>query len=164
MSCVLVFAYNKKVFLLFSLLLLILTSFVWCYLFVEFLFGSFVLTFWTEVLFWNFVLKPWLEALNNYVIFILLLGEYLIETFFVLKYVAWYFYMWYIELVCLFEYWVWIFVPVIFHWACCQYRWFCVFAVLVIFVRLGILCTATWREYWKCKWIFQIYQSQQLEV
>ena len=107
-----------------------------------------------KVLNWSFVWKFWLEALNNYVIFILLLGEYLIETFFVLKYVAWYFYMWYIELVCLFEYWVWIFVPVIFHWACCQYRWFCVFAVLVIFVRLGILCTATWREYWKCKWIF----------
>lgn len=33
------------------------------------------------------------EALNGYVIFILLFGEYLIETLFVLKYVAWYFYM-----------------------------------------------------------------------
>lgn len=41
-----------------------------------------------------------------YVIFILLLGEYLIKLFFVLKYVACYFYMWYTELVCLFEYWV----------------------------------------------------------
>lgn len=170
MSCVLVFVYNKKVFVLFTLLLLILTSFVWCYLFVEFLFGSFVWKFcfealigsfvwkfWTEALFWSlcwkfclevlsgsselklcfesfigsfkymifilllgsfgwklclkvlnwsFAWKFWLEALNNYVIFILLFGEYLIETFLVLKYVVWYFYMWYTELVCLFEYWV----------------------------------------------------------
>lgn len=53
---------------------------------------------------------------------------------------------------------VWIlslrFVLVIFHWACCQYCWFCVFAVLVISVRLGILCTTTWKEYWKCIRIF----------
>lgn len=122
-----------------------------CYL--EVLFESFVWKLLTEALFW----KIWLEALNRYVIFILLLCEYLIETFFVLKYVAWYFYMWYTELVCLFEYWVCIFVLVIFHWACCQYCWFCVFAVLVISVRLGILCTTTWKcrgEYWNVYWNF----------
>lgn len=59
-----------------------------------------------EVLIWSLGWKLCLETLNRYVIFILLLCEYLIETFFVLKYVAWYFYMWYTELVCLFEYWV----------------------------------------------------------
>ena len=88
------------------------------------LFGSFGWKLCLKVLNWSFVWKFCLEALNKYVIFILLLCEYLIETFFVLKYVAWYFYMWYVELVCLFEYWVCIFVLVIFHWACCQYRWF----------------------------------------
>lgn len=46
-----------------------------------------------EVLFGNFIWKFCLEALNKYVIFILLFGEYLIETFFVLKYEDWYFYM-----------------------------------------------------------------------
>jgi hypothetical protein len=57
MSCVLVFVYNKKVFVLFTLLLLILTSFVWCYLFVEFLFGSFVWKFCFEALIGSFVWK-----------------------------------------------------------------------------------------------------------
>lgn len=88
-----------------------------------------------------------------YVIFILLLGEYLTKLFFSIKICS---------LVFLYViYWVglsvWIlslhFVLVIFHWACCRYRWFCVFAVLVISVRLGIFCTATWKcrgEYWKC--------------
>lgn len=66
--------------------------------------GSSGLKLCLEVLDLSFVWKFWLEALNRYVIFILLLGEYLIETFFVLKYVAWYFYMRYVELVCLFEY------------------------------------------------------------
>lgn len=65
MSCVFIFAYNKKVFLLFTLLLLILTSFGWCYLFVEFLFGSFVWKFCFEALIGSFALKPWLEVLSG---------------------------------------------------------------------------------------------------
>ena len=65
MSCVLVFVYNKKVFVLFTLLLLILTSFVWCYLFVEFLFGSFVWKFCFEALIGSFVWKLWTEALSG---------------------------------------------------------------------------------------------------
>lgn len=97
---------------------------------------SFVWKLCLEVLDLSFVWKFWLEALNRYVIFILLLGEYLIETFFVLKYVAWYFYIWYVELVCLFEYWVCIFVLVIFHWACCQYRWF-LYALVSCVLLLG---------------------------
>ena len=56
---------------------------------------------------------------------------------------------------------VWIssvhFVLVIFHWACCLYRWFYIFAVLTTSVHMGILCTATWKwrgEYWKCIRVF----------
>lgn len=109
-----------------------------------------------EVLDWSFVWKFWLEALNNYVIFILLLCEYLIETFFVLKYVALYFYMWYTELVCLFEYWVCILCLLYFTELVVSIVDFVFFffAVLVTSVHLGILCTATWKEYWKCKRIF----------
>ncbi len=54
---------------------------------------SFVLELWLKVLFGSFVWKFCLKVSNKYVIFILLFGEYLIETLFVLKYIAWYFYM-----------------------------------------------------------------------
>lgn len=73
------------------------------------------------------------------------------KLFFVLKYVAWCFYMWYTELVCLFEYWVCILCLLYFTELVVD---IVVFAVLVISVHLGILCTATWKEYWKCKRIF----------
>lgn len=73
------------------------------------------------------------------------------KLFFVLKYVAWCFYMWYTELVCLFEYWVCILCLLYFTGLVVD---IVVFAVLVIPVHLGILCIATWKEYWKCKRIF----------
>lgn len=64
------------------------------------------------------------------------------KLFFVLKYVAWCFYMWYTELVCLFEYWVCILCLLYFTELVVD---IVVFAVLVISVHLGILCTATWK-------------------
>lgn len=75
------------------------------------------------------------------------------KLFFVLKYVVWYFYVWYTELVCLFEYWVCVLCLLYFtelvvdivDFVFLLYWWF-----LYAWVSCALLLGNAEGEYWKC--------------